>query len=147
MVIYTGTDTKLAQNQGKYMNKISNISQQTNIFLALNIAVMLLLALPMAFIGNIQWNKKNAANHYYIFDDAEGEINYSKYAFNSFMSFYLLYCNLLPLDMAITLMIAKLMLVALVNDDWQMIDFERSCIEGTPIGCTVKNLTMLEDFA
>ena len=80
-----------------------------------------------------QWNKKNGLDHYYIFDEVErenGEINYGKYAVNSFMSFYLLYCNLLPLDMAITLMLAKLMFVGLVNDDWHMVDFERSCIEG-----------------
>jgi magnesium-transporting ATPase (P-type) len=147
MVVYTGTDTKLALNQGKYMNKISNISQQTNIFLAINIVVMLLMAASLAFIGNITWNKKYGNDHYYIFDEIEKPINYSKYALNSFLSFYLLFCNLLPLDMAISLMLAKLMLVWLVNNDYHMVDFERSCLEGEPIGCSVKSLTMLEDFA
>jgi magnesium-transporting ATPase (P-type) len=147
MVVYTGTDTKLALNQGKYKSKISDISQQTNIFLALNIIVMLLMAASMSVIGNISWNKNHGNDHYYIFDEKEKPINYSKYSVNSFMSFYLLYCNLLPLDMAITLMLAKLVYVWLVNSDWHMVDFERSCLEGNIVGCTVKNLTMLEDFA
>lgn len=49
--------------------------------------------------------------------------------------------------MAITFMIAKLLLVSVVNWDWHMIDFDRSCQEGELTGCQVKNLTMVEDFA
>jgi magnesium-transporting ATPase (P-type) len=147
MVIYTGTDTKLALNQGKYISKISNISWQLNIYFAINIAVMLVMAAMMAFVGNVTWNKNTGVKHYYVFDEAEGPIDYGKYSGTAFMSFYLLFCNILPLDMAITLMLSKLLLVQIVQADWHMVDFERSCQEGDLIGCAVKNLTMLEDFA
>jgi phospholipid-translocating ATPase len=147
MVIYTGTDTKLALNQGKYISKISNISWQLNIYFAINIAVMLVMAAMMAFVGNVTWNKNTGVKHYYIFDEAEGPIDYAKYSGTAFMSFYLLFANILPLDMAITLMLSKLLLVQIVQADWHMVDYERSCQEGDLIGCAVKNLTMLEDFA
>ena len=80
----------------------------------MNIAVMLLMALMMAFIGNKTWNQKTGDVHYYIFDEIEKPIQYGKYAGTAFMSFYLLFANILPLDMAITIMIAKLLLVQFV---------------------------------
>ena len=48
MVVYTGTDTKLALNEGKYRSKISNISYQTNILFAYNVIIMLVMAFIMS---------------------------------------------------------------------------------------------------
>ena len=63
------------------------------------------------------------------------------------MSFYLLFCNLLPLDMVITLLIARYMVTNFIRNDVQMVDFEKSCAERRIVGCDVKNLSLLEDFA
>jgi magnesium-transporting ATPase (P-type) len=49
--------------------------------------------------------------------------------------------------MAITTLIAKIIQTLLVMNDWRMIDLEVSCQEKEIVGCQVKNLTMLEDFA
>jgi hypothetical protein len=48
LVVYTGTDTKLARNEGVYRSKISNISYQLNIFFAGNLLVMGLMAFFMS---------------------------------------------------------------------------------------------------
>jgi hypothetical protein len=102
MVVYTGTDTKLALNEGKYRSKISNISYQLNIFFACNVGVMIFMAFTMSQIGNRAWNKNLGPQHYYIFDEVEGSIDIGGYASKTFMSFFLLFCMILPLDMAIT---------------------------------------------
>ena len=85
--------------------------------------------------------------HYYIFDEIEQPIDIGKYSSKAFMSFFLLFCHILPLDMAITTLAAKIMQTILVMNDSKMIDFEISCQEKEIVGCQVKNLTMLEDFA
>ena len=85
--------------------------------------------------------------HYYIFDEIEQPIDIGKYSSKAFMSFFLLFCHILPLDMAITTLAAKIMQTILVMNDSKMIDFEISCQEKEIVGCQVINLTMLEDFA
>jgi magnesium-transporting ATPase (P-type) len=147
MVIYTGSETKLALNEGKYLSKISNFTYQLNVFLLVNICVMLTMAILMSAIGTRSWIKNNMDSHFYIFSDQEPIVDIDEYSVKAFMSFYLLFSNLLPLDMAITIIIGKLIATWLVRNDVQMFDFERSCIEKELIGCDVKNLSMLEDFA
>jgi len=83
----------------------------------------------------------------YVFTDAEKPINYEMYTFKSMMSFYLLFNGLLPLDLAVTLMITKIFMVAFVQFDIHMVDTERSLKDGEIKGCEVKNLTMLEDLS
>ena len=63
------------------------------------------------------------------------------------MSYYLLFNVVLPLDLAVTLMISKLIILYYLRWDVQMIDFEKSCIDGEIAGCEVKNMMMLEDFS
>jgi magnesium-transporting ATPase (P-type) len=48
MVVYTGMETKLSLNEGKYLNKLSNLSYQLNIFLGINILVMSIMAILMS---------------------------------------------------------------------------------------------------
>ena len=48
VVVYTGTETKLALNEGKSLNKLSNLSYQLNVFLGINIIVMSIMAILMS---------------------------------------------------------------------------------------------------
>lgn len=73
-------------------------------------------------------------------------MNYEEYTMASMMSFYLLLNGLLPLDLAVNLIVTKLLMVYFVQNDHQMIDLERSLEEGDVVGCEVKNLTVLEDL-
>ena len=63
------------------------------------------------------------------------------------MSYYLLFNSLLPLDLAVTLMISKLLILFFIKWDYNMIDLEKSYADGEPVGCEVKNMMMLEDFS
>jgi magnesium-transporting ATPase (P-type) len=48
MIVYTGTETKLAMNEGKYRSKISSFAKLLNIILAINIAIMFTMAILMS---------------------------------------------------------------------------------------------------
>ena len=147
MVVYTGPDTKLVMNQGQYRAKISSFAKQLNILLAINIAIMLSMAIFMSQVGTRFWIRNNHKKHYYIYDAAEGEINIENYSFKALMSYYLLLNGLLPLDLAVTLMMSKLFVIFYVQSDHHMVDFEKSCADGEPSGCEVKNMMMLEDLS
>ena len=139
-------ETKLALNEGKYLNKLSNLSYQINVFLGLNILIMAIMTIFMSQIGTRAWINNNRDSHYYIFPE-DKEIDMTKIQLRALMSFYLLFCNLLPLDMVITLLIARYMVTNFIRNDVQMVDFEKSCAERRIVGCDVKNLSLLEDFA
>lgn len=55
MVVYTGPDTKLVMNQGNYRAKISSFAKQLNILLAVNIGIMLTMAVFMSQLGTRFW--------------------------------------------------------------------------------------------
>ena len=48
MIVYTGTDTKLALNEGEYQVKISSFAKQLNMFLAFNILMLFVMAILMS---------------------------------------------------------------------------------------------------
>jgi magnesium-transporting ATPase (P-type) len=48
MVVYTGTETKLALNEGKYRAKISSFAKKLNLVLVFNICMMLIMAIFMS---------------------------------------------------------------------------------------------------
>lgn len=146
MVAYTGPDTKLVMNQGQYRAKISSFAKILNVLLAINITIMLTMAIFMSQVGTRLWTRNNHTLHYYIYDEAE-EVDIEAYSFKALMSYYLLLNGLLPLDLAVTLMLSKLFIIYFVQNDWHMVDFEKSCVDGELSGCEVKNMMMLEDLS
>ena len=70
LVLYTGKDTKLALNQGRYNTKLSKFSVLLN-----QLSFFAFLALAFLIFGSyfmsLSWNKSNINDHYYIFPDAE----------------------------------------------------------------------------
>ena len=102
MVVYTGVDTKLVLNQGKYKFKISNLASKLNWYLFLNIVMMVILMFAMSQIGNRTWMYGIGEKHYYLeLEDHEYWI------WSSTGSFYLLLNSLVPLDLAVVITIAK----------------------------------------
>jgi hypothetical protein len=49
--------------------------------------------------------------------------------------------------MTVTLLVARIFVTKFIKNDANMVDVERSYQEKTIVGCDVKNLAMLEDFA
>lgn len=55
MVAYTGVDTKLILNQGKYSLKISSVFTKLNKYLAINFFIMISFTTGMSQIGTRAW--------------------------------------------------------------------------------------------
>jgi len=66
MVLYTGAQTKIVLNQGKYKFKNSNFTKILNEFMLINLIFMIALIILMSQIMNRTWHNSHA-NHYYIF--------------------------------------------------------------------------------
>ena len=54
---------------------------------------------------------------------------------------------MIPLDLSITLLFAKMMYVTILQNDEAMYDVDKSLADGQLRGCEAKNLFMLEDLA
>lgn len=60
-----------------------------------------------------------------------------------FLSFYLAYNGLIPLDLAVTFVLVKLLYIPALTGDVEMMDFEKSVEANEFKGCNVKNLEIL----
>ena len=67
LVIYTGIDTKLVLNQGRYQNKISSFLSRINFYLGINICIMFFLDAMMSQVAAGYWLDINMKVSYYIF--------------------------------------------------------------------------------
>lgn len=126
LVVYTGKDTKLSLNEGKYSLKISDLQKKLNSYLVINIGTMFLLMLIMSQIGNRIWMRSHSSKHYYIFPHKEHPVDTESYTIKALMSYFLLFNSIIPLDLAITYNIIKAWYTVYLIDDWYMVDIERS---------------------
>lgn len=90
-------------------------------------------------------------DHWYLFpcgDKETGAYNFENASWLSALSFFLLYHSLLPLDMPIKLLIAKtLYTYSILENDVEMIDEDQSELDNQVVGCSVKNVAVLEDLS
>lgn len=118
-----------------------------NIILFINLIIMIVQMLLMSQIGTRLWLYNNLDKHYYIFPTDE-EVDKELTVFQALMSFYLLFNQLIPMDLAVNLILNKMFYTLLIEADCQMVDLQRSIDKGGQlVGCSVRNMTMLEDVA
>jgi len=111
MILYTGPDTKLVLNQGKYKFKNSHLAKKVNKFMMINMLFMLIFDILMSQIMNRTWNSSHS-NHNYIFP--EETVDFNKWSNNSIFSFYLLLNGFIPLDMQLTITLSKMFYVWII---------------------------------
>lgn len=101
----------------------------------------------MSQIGTRVWLYSNWEGHWYLYPrgvPVEKEVT----VFQALMSFYLLFNQLIPLDLAVNLILTKMFYTILMEADGYMVDLNRSMDRGGKlVGCSVRNMTMLEDVA
>jgi len=140
LVIYTGKDTKLVLNQGKYIQKMSHMSMLMNYYLFLNICLLFILDVLMSQLGNRFWNEAYANEHYYIFPEAQtGRVEIEGYVRKSFFSYYLLFNGVIPLDLVIQFAMVKLIYIGFIESDANMIDVNNSINDAEIKTATAQN--------
>jgi len=124
MVMYCGIETKISLNQGKYSFKTSVLEKKLNVLLFINVIILLVLAGIMS--GRLyNWVSTYGPKMNYVFPE-KGEINSSGYAGNGYASYFVLFNNLIPLSLLVTLEIAKISYSRMMEHDVEMMmpDYE-----------------------
>ncbi|XP_066872810.1 phospholipid-transporting ATPase IB isoform X3 [Kogia breviceps] len=110
IVVYTGHDTKLMQNSTKAPLKRSNVEKVTNVQILVLFGILLVMAL-VSSVGALYWNGSQGGKNWYIKEmDASSE----NFGYN-LLTFIILYNNLIPISLLVTLEVVKYTQALFIN--------------------------------
>ncbi|MEE6472636.1 hypothetical protein FKM82_009672, partial [Ascaphus truei] len=115
IIVFTGHDTKLMQNSTKAPLKRSNVEKVTNI----QILVLFCILLVMAFVSSVGaflWNRTYDESNWYL---GTNEAISNNFGYN-LLTFIILYNNLIPISLLVTLEVVKFTQALFINWDRDM---------------------------
>ncbi|XP_043547915.1 phospholipid-transporting ATPase IB isoform X3 [Chiloscyllium plagiosum] len=115
LVVYTGHDTKLVQNSTKAPLKRSNVEKVTNIQILVLFCILVAMALVSAAGAEI-WNKKHSNSDWYLSLIGTDTANFGY----NLLTFIILYNNLIPISLLVTLEVVKFTQALFINWDMDM---------------------------
>ncbi|XP_070197579.1 phospholipid-transporting ATPase IB-like isoform X2 [Littorina saxatilis] len=115
IVVYTGLHTKLMLNSTSTPLKRSNVEKLTNTQILLLFVLLVVLSLVCA-VANSVWSGRHAHNDWYLFFDVEAESNFGL----TLLTFIILYNNLIPISLQVTLEVVKFIQAIFINWDLDM---------------------------
>ncbi|XP_067892248.1 phospholipid-transporting ATPase IA isoform X1 [Heterodontus francisci] len=116
VVVYTGHDTKLMQNTTQAPLKLSNVERITNVQILLLFGVLLFMSLVCA-IGSTIWTSRHATGDWYLRFSGSG----AGYFGLNFLTFIILFNNLIPISLLVTLEVVKFIQAFFINWDMDML--------------------------
>uniref|UniRef100_A0A8C9TX72 Phospholipid-transporting ATPase n=1 Tax=Scleropages formosus TaxID=113540 RepID=A0A8C9TX72_SCLFO len=116
IVVYTGHDSKLMQNSTKAPLKRSNVERVTNVQILVLFGILLVMAL-VSSVGAAIWNKHHAHIHLCICC-SPGDIS-TNFWYN-LLTFIILYNNLIPISLLVTLEVVRFTQALFINWDTEM---------------------------
>ncbi|XP_065347057.1 probable phospholipid-transporting ATPase IA isoform X1 [Cloeon dipterum] len=131
LVVYTGVDTKLMQNSNKAPLKRSTLDKVTNS----QVLILFGLLVGLCFVSavfNAIWNSVNAEKHIYL---AIGDVVSTNFVYN-LLTFIILYNNLIPISLQVSLEVVRYFQATFINEDQEMFHAE----SGTPAAARTSNL-------
>ncbi|XP_023612464.1 phospholipid-transporting ATPase IB isoform X2 [Myotis lucifugus] len=131
IVVYTGHDTKLMQNSTKAPLKRSNVEKVTNVQILVLFGILLVMAL-VSSAGALYWNGSQGGRNWYI---KKLETNSDNFGYN-LLTFIILYNNLIPISLLVTLEVVKYTQALFINWDTDMYYIEND----TPAMARTSNL-------
>ncbi|XP_039266166.2 phospholipid-transporting ATPase IB-like isoform X2 [Styela clava] len=131
IVVYTGHDTKLMMNANRAPLKMSNVDKTTNMQIWFLMIILIVISLTSA-IGSEIWKKTSKIESWYLPDDAHG----ARHFFMELLTFIILYNNLVPISLLVTLEVVKFIQAIFINSDIEMYDPESN----TPAMARTSNL-------
>ncbi|KAG8452878.1 hypothetical protein GDO86_004610 [Hymenochirus boettgeri] len=115
IVVYTGHDTKLMQNSTKAPLKRSNVEKVTNVQILVLFGILLVMAL-VSSVGALLWNWKYEGTNWYL---GANEAISTNFGYN-LLTFIILYNNLIPISLLVTLEVVKFTQALFINWDRDM---------------------------
>uniref|UniRef100_A0A3Q3KBQ8 Phospholipid-transporting ATPase n=1 Tax=Monopterus albus TaxID=43700 RepID=A0A3Q3KBQ8_MONAL len=116
IVVYTGHDSKLMQNSTKAPLKRSNVERVTNMQILVLFCILLVMAL-VSSVGAAIWNKEHTEDACWYLSRT-GAIS-TNFAYN-LLTFIILYNNLIPISLLVTLEVVKFTQALFINWDVEM---------------------------
>uniref|UniRef100_A0A672RUI7 Phospholipid-transporting ATPase n=1 Tax=Sinocyclocheilus grahami TaxID=75366 RepID=A0A672RUI7_SINGR len=116
IVVYTGHDSKLMQNSTKAPLKRSNVERVTNMQILVLFGILLVMAL-VSSIGAAIWNKQHTDEACWYLSRA-GDISLNFWY--NLLTFIILYNNLIPISLLVTLEVVKFTQALFINWDVEM---------------------------
>ena len=116
VVLYTGHETKLGKNMSSPPTKVSRMERLTNRRLLIILLLQILMCITSA-IGFAEWTKDNEEAFY-----ADYPSGSAGDAAVSFFTFFILYSNLIPISLYVSMEITKFLQGRLMTQDLAMYD-------------------------
>ncbi|XP_028136313.2 probable phospholipid-transporting ATPase IA isoform X2 [Diabrotica virgifera virgifera] len=130
IVIYTGHETKLMKNSAIPPLKRSTVDKMTNVQILLLFGVLFVMCL-ICSIFNVLWTKSHADSDWYI-----GLEDHSYNFFYNLLTFLILFNNLIPISLQVTLEVVRFVQAIFINMDAEMYHAETN----TPAMARTSNL-------
>ena len=111
MIVYTGTDSKLIMNLGKYVYKMSKYEKTLNNIMVAHLLLAIIIALITAGVA-VAWANDHE-KHQYLFENYEKSGSYFIIA----MRIYLIVNSFVPLDLLAMLEASKLIFTPIMERD------------------------------
>eukprot|EP01116_Phalansterium_solitarium_P015668 TRINITY_DN3482_c0_g1_i4.p1 TRINITY_DN3482_c0_g1~~TRINITY_DN3482_c0_g1_i4.p1 ORF type:complete len:1118 (-),score=428.30 TRINITY_DN3482_c0_g1_i4:1315-4668(-) len=131
IAIFTGHDTKVMQNATKAPVKRTSIEKAANVHI-IAIFVLLLLMAVLCAVGNAIWQLQVGSYAWYLQFDANAAAGGAL----SFLTFVILFNNLIPISLYVSVELVKLAQAYFINNDVQMYHAEND----TPALARTSNL-------
>ncbi|NXI51384.1 AT8A2 ATPase, partial [Chloroceryle aenea] len=115
IVVYTGHDTKLMQNSTKAPLKRSNVEKVTNMQILVLFCILLVMAI-VSSVGALLWNRTHGEVVWYLGSHKMRSVNFGY----NLLTFIILYNNLIPISLLVTLEVVKFTQALFINWDIDM---------------------------
>lgn len=116
VVIYTGRDTRLVKNTRRPPLKQTKVERTINIQMAMLFAILFILALISTILSFVN-PEKYATTYAYL--DTNHILSTKTFILN-FLTFIILYNNLIPISLIVTMEIVKFQQASLIDEDLDM---------------------------
>ncbi|CAL8355989.1 unnamed protein product [Merluccius merluccius] len=116
IVVYTGHDTKLMQNSTRPPLKLSNVERITNFQILVLFGCLLAISLVCS-IGQTIWKYQYGNDAWYMDLNYGGAANFGL----NFLTFIILFNNLIPISLLVTLEVIKFIQAFFINWDTDML--------------------------
>ncbi|XP_028271277.1 probable phospholipid-transporting ATPase IA isoform X6 [Parambassis ranga] len=116
VVVYTGHDTKLMQNSTRPPLKLSNVERITNFQILVLFGCLLAISLVCS-IGQTIWKYQFGNDAWYMDLNYGGAANFGL----NFLTFIILFNNLIPISLLVTLEVIKFIQAFFINWDTDML--------------------------
>lgn len=128
VAVFTGHDTKIMLNAGITPTKRPRIARELNFNVICNFFILFVMCLLSAIVNGVAWAKTDASIHFFNFGSIGGSPPMS--GFITFFAALIVYQNLVPISLYITLEVVRLLQAFFIYSDVDMYyeEIDQPCV-------------------